>query len=118
MSIDYQRYRFSNPKYTIKSLIHPSLCFSFICNTLKRLLKQRFTLIYSCSKILNSKQKKVLRRNLCKFAYNYYFIHFARQFNLNLRDKTVRIFFSQLSFWICNRFSKKTIPDAYSSINN
>lgn len=118
MTIDYQRYRSTYPRYTIKSTIHPSKCFSFICTTTKRLLKPRFMALRSCASVLNVRQRRALRLNFCKFAYNYYFVHFARLFNLNLRDKSVSIFFSQLFFWIGNAFSQKTAPDVFSRINS
>lgn len=113
MTVDYQRYRLCQSRYTITSTVHSSICFPFICATTKRLLKPRFMALRTCASALNAVQKKALRSDFCKFAYNYYFVYFARQFNLNLRDKAVRTFFSQLVCWISNAFSQQAAPDVF-----
>ncbi|KAI1709073.1 reverse transcriptase (RNA-dependent DNA polymerase) domain-containing protein [Ditylenchus destructor] len=115
MSVDYRRYRLRRPTYNIDKSLHKSEYFNYMCFAAKRLLKNRYMSLRMCSQVFPEKRQLQLRRKFCRFAYEFYFRHFARQMHLNLHDRTIRVFFDQLVRWISNCFTYRSLPDAVSS---
>ncbi|KAI1722414.1 PCI domain-containing protein [Ditylenchus destructor] len=115
MSVDYERYQKRRPMYNIAKNLHKSEYFNYICHSTKRLLKNRYLCLRMCSQLFPAKHRLELRLKFCRFAYEFYFLHFVRQMNLDLRDRTIRVFFEQLVRWILNCFSHRSLPDAVAT---
>uniref|UniRef100_A0A915EHL8 Telomerase reverse transcriptase n=1 Tax=Ditylenchus dipsaci TaxID=166011 RepID=A0A915EHL8_9BILA len=110
VTVDYHRYRKRRPVYNVPRT-HPAEQFNILCSSTKRLLKSRYVSLQACAKVFPSHRRLALRRDFCRFAFEFYLRHFAKQLMLDLKHYSVRYFFDQLIRWIANDCRKRSLPD-------